>query len=188
MSTLRKSYKLDLYRYFGDTGMKSFIKALFFMPGFRFTYFLRKAANAKQSKSLFSVFYLVLHRIYAVKYSIDIPVSTSIGEGLYIGHMGNVVVSVSAQIGKNCNIAQGVTIGRTSRGSKEGAPTIGNSVWIGANAVVVGKIAIGDNVMIAPLTFVNMDIPANSIVSGNPAQIRSQEDATAGYVMNKVDL
>ncbi|MEO5991437.1 MAG: serine acetyltransferase, partial [Ferruginibacter sp.] len=57
-------------------------------------------------------------------------------------------------------------------------------VWIGTGAVVVGKIKIGNNVLIAPLTYVNFDVPNNSIVIGNPARIISKEDATAGYINN----
>ena len=63
-----------------------------------------------------------------------------------------------------------------------GTPTIGNRVWIGVNATVVGKITIGDDVMIAPNAFVNCDIPSHSIVIGNPCVIRYREKATEGYI------
>jgi serine O-acetyltransferase len=52
--------------------------------------------------------------------------------------------------------------------------------------VIVGKITIGNNVLIAPGAYVNVDVPDNSIVIGNPATIKSREDATAGYIQNKV--
>ncbi|WP_199708128.1 serine O-acetyltransferase [Algoriphagus lacus] len=104
-------------------------------------------------------------------YGIQIPHITKIGKGLFIGHYGAIVVSNEAVIGDNCNLAQGSTIGRINKGPRKGAPKIGNRVWIGANAVLVGNISIGDNVLIAPLSFVNFDVPANSMVLGNPAQI-----------------
>ena len=63
-----------------------------------------------------------------------------------------------------------------------GAPTIGNSVWIGTNAVVVGKITIGDDVLIAPNSYVNCDIPEHSIVIGNPCRIIPKESATGDYI------
>ena len=63
---------------------------------------------------------------------------------------------------------------------------IGNEVWIGTNAVVVGKIRIGNNVLIAPNAFVNIDVPDNSIVIGNPAIIKYCKSATEEYICNKV--
>lgn len=90
-----------------------------------------------------------------------------------MGHYGGIVISNEAVIGENCNIAQGVTIGRINKGPRKGAPKIGNRVWIGPNAVLSGNIIIGDNVLIAPLSFVNMDVPSNSVVIGNPAHIIS---------------
>ena len=53
------------------------------------------------------------------------------------------------------------------RGKRKGTPTIGNRVWIGVGAVIVGNINIGDDVIIAPNSFVNIDIPSHSIVFGN---------------------
>ncbi len=59
---------------------------------------------------------------------------------------------------------------------------IGNRVWIGVNATVVGKVTIGDDVLIAPGAFVNFDVPSHSVVLGNPAQIHHKENATEGYI------
>ena len=63
-------------------------------------------------------------------------------------------------------------------------PKLGDYVWIGTNAIIVGKIEIGNNVMIAPGAFVNFDVPCNSIVIGNPGRIISKENATLGYINN----
>ena len=65
---------------------------------------------------------------------------------------------------------------------------IEDDVWIGANAVIVGKINIGSNVLIAPLSYVNIDIPSNSIVMGNPAKIIPRENATEGYIENAIKI
>ena len=111
---------------------------------------------------------------------------TSIGEGLYIGHTGRVIINPMVKIGRNCNIATGVTIGAEQQGLRAGAPTIGSEVWIGTNAVIVGKINIGNDVMIAPNAFVNFDVPDHSIVMGNPAKIIYKLNATEGYINNKV--
>jgi serine O-acetyltransferase len=61
-------------------------------------------------------------------------------------------------------------------------PTIGNHVAVGINSTVVGNIVIGDDVMIAPNAFVNFDVPAHSVVLGNPGVIHAKEEATKGYV------
>ena len=86
------------------------------------------------------------------------------------------------RIGRNCNIHKGVIIGQTNRDTKKGAPTIGDNVWIGVNAAIVGKITIGDDVLIAPNSFVNIDVPSHSVVFGNPCIIKHKQNATEGYI------
>ncbi len=124
---------------------------------------------------------------YKRKNLIELYYKTDIGEGLYFGHPYNITVNANAVIGKNCNIHKGVTIGQENRGARKGTPTIGNRVWIGVNATVVGKITIGDDVMIAPNSFVNCDVPSHSIVVGNPCVITPRENATEGYINHTVD-
>lgn len=65
-------------------------------------------------------------------------------------------------------------------------PTIGNEVWIGVNAAIVGKVSIGDDVLIAPNAFVNCDVPSHSVVFGNPCIIKHRDNATEGYINNKI--
>lgn len=71
-------------------------------------------------------------------------------------------------------------------GGRQGAPVIGNEVWIGINAAIVGKVTIGDDVLIAPNSYVNCDVPSNSIVFGNPCIIKHKENATEGYIDRRV--
>jgi serine O-acetyltransferase len=110
--------------------------------------------------------------------------------GCYLGcgHEGGIIINQGAVIGSNSNIAVGVVIGAELRGKRKGVPIIGNNVWIGANAVIVGRITIGNNVMIAPNSFVNFCVPDNSIVVGNPGKITFCEKATQGYILNPADL
>ena len=68
---------------------------------------------------------------------------------------------------------------------KNGCPVISDEVWIGANSVIVGKIKIGKNVLIAPNAYVNFDVPENSIVIGNPGVIHHNEEATKEEIRNK---
>ena len=115
---------------------------------------------------------------------IHIPARTSIGEGLYIGHLGRIIINPDAKLGRNINISTGVTIGMENRGKRKGSPVICDNCWIGTNAVIVGNVRIGSDVLIAPLTYVNFDVPDHSIVIGNPGKIIPKENATADYICN----
>lgn len=95
----------------------------------------------------------------------------------------NITISPIATIGRDCTIHKGATVGKENRGSRKGAPIIGDRVWIGINATVVGQIIIGSNVLIAPNAFVNQDIPENSIVIGCPCKVLTNRlDATKDYL------
>lgn len=176
--------KKDLYRYTESiVGWRSFLRALLF-PGFRYSFILREAATYHR-RSIIGILYRLLHRHYSYKYGFQIPVVTDIGEGLYIGHFGTIIINSKTVIGKNCNISPGVVIGQISHGSKKGTPKIGDFVWIGANSVIVGNITIGSNVVIAPGAYVNFNVPENSCVIGNPGVIHSKLNPTLGLI-NKV--
>lgn len=156
-----------------------------FSPNLHFIYIFRNCQKYHKTPIL-GMFWKLVLRHYQIKYGFQIYPETEIGEGLYLGHWGALVINPKVKIGKNCNIAQGVTIGQANRGKSVGFPTIGNEVWIGANAVIVGNITIGNNVLIAPNAYVNTDVPPNSVVMGNPAQIFPNENATENYINNKV--
>ncbi len=176
---MNKIIKADLYRYGGETNIIKGFKE----PGFRYLFFLRKASEKNRSSLSGLIYKLILRRL-GYKYGFQIPKNTKIGKGFFIGHFGTIVINEGAQIGENCNIAHSTTIGRASRGKLKGSPIIGNKVWIGTGSVIVGKIIIGNNVLIAPNTFVNIDIPNNSLVIGNPAKVINKEDPTGGYINN----
>ena len=108
------------------------------------------------------------------------------GTGFLIIHPYGVTINSSSKIGNNCTFLKGVTIGNEKRGRRKGAPTIGNNVYIGLNSTVVGNVVVGDNVLIAPNTFVNFDVPSNSIVIGSPGKIISSPNATSDYINNIV--
>lgn len=118
---------------------------------------------------------------------IDLSVDTQIGAGCYFGHASGITINPRAVIGCNANIHKGVTIGRENRGERKGAPTIGDNVWIGVGAVIVGSVRIGNDVLIAPNSFVNRDVPDHSVVIGNPCTIHRRPRATEGYINNTID-
>jgi len=123
---------------------------------------------------------------YRFRYGLDISPTTQIGPGLYIGHFGGVVISPHAVLGANVNVNQGVTIGATSRGSRVGAPTIGDRAWIGAHAIVVGKITVGADALIGPGAYVNFDVPEQAVILGNPGKIVAHT-GSAGYIHNTLE-
>ncbi|HBC78669.1 MAG TPA: serine acetyltransferase [Bacteroidales bacterium] len=175
--------KADLYRYEKLSGTKGFIKG-WFIPGFRYTYLLRKVIKHKKW-SLKGGWYRLIFRVFAYK-EYQINPDAQIGEGFQLYHRGTVVVG-PIKIGKNCCISHNVTIGRSFKGGQVGRPSIGDYVWIGTGAVIVGKIVIGSYVLIAPNSFVNFDVPDNSLVIGNPGKIIRKDNPTRNYINNVIN-
>lgn len=170
--------KADLFRYDRLTGIKGFITA-WFIPGFRYTFLLRKIKKYKKW-TLRGFFYRFVKQLFAYK-EFQISPEAIIGEGFQLYHRGTIFIG-PVKIGKNCCISHNVTIGRSYKSGQIGRPTIGDYVWIGTGAVLVGKITIGNNVLIAPNAFVNFDIPNNSIVIGNPGKIIRKDNPTKYYI------
>jgi len=123
---------------------------------------------------------------YSRKYGLEISPKAKIAEGLYLGHPYNITVGSGAELGKNVNLHKGCTIGADVRADRTGPPRLGNNVWCGINSVIIGKVTIGDDVLIAPGAFVNFDVPAHSIVIGNPGTIHPRDNATDGYILHAV--
>jgi len=116
---------------------------------------------------LTSLYLFLYHRIKA-KWGIEIPRQTAVGDGLYIGHFGGIVVAPEAVIGKHCSISHDVTIGVSGQGEKKGWPIIGDNVYIAPGAKVFGKIRIGNNVEIGANAVIHSDIPDNAVVVLDP--------------------
>lgn len=178
----------DLYRIDGDASMRSFLKQVTRGVSFKFVFWMRTAEFVTTAGPAWRLLYpvaRVMYRRYMFKFGISIPYQTPIGSGLYIGHFGGIVVSSGATIGANCNISQGVTIGQINRGAKKGTPHIGDNVYIGPGAKVLGRISIGNNVAIGANAVVVDDVPDNAVVVGVPARVISH-DGSADYI-NRTD-
>lgn len=106
---------------------------------------------------------------------ICIDTHCEIGPGLYIGHFGGIFIHKDVKMGKFCNISQGNTIGTSGRGDRRGAPRIGDFVYIGAGAKVIGKIEVGNNVAIGANAVVTKDLPDNAVAAGIPARVVSMK-------------
>lgn len=171
----------DLYRLNGKRGFWNLLDAVTRKISFRWTFLFR----LYQSKRVHFISRILLRRC-SIRTGVQIGWHSSIGEGLLLVHCGGMVVNNEAVIGKNCTLYHGVTIGMEFRGERRGCPVIGDNVWIGSGACIVGKVTVGDDVLIAPLSFVNFDVPPHSIVLGNPGKIIPRENATEGYIQNNL--
>ena len=180
---MNRTFQKDLYRYYGDCG-EPFLKKVFRPLEIKYLSVFRQA-NTCRFLPLKVIHMLRLMHL-SNRTQIQIPARTSIGEGFYIGHLGRIIIHPDAKLGKNINIATGVTIGMENRGKRKGVPEISDHCWIGTNAVIVGNIKIGSDVLIAPLAYVNFDVPDHSVVIGNPGRIIPKENATADYLCNCV--
>ena len=100
---------------------------------------------------------------------ISLPVGLRVGGGLRIWHFGGIFIHPSSQIGRNCTLRQGVTIGNRHGGND--APVIGDHVELGAYAQVLGAIHIGDGAKIGAMSVVLCDVPAGCTAVGAPARI-----------------
>ena len=106
---------------------------------------------------------------------IEIHPGAKIGKGLVIDHGMGVVIGETAEIGDNCTIYQGVTLGGTGKDVGKRHPTLGNNVLVGAGAKVLGPFKIGDNSKIAANAVVLDEIPDNCTAVGIPAKLVRRE-------------
>jgi serine O-acetyltransferase len=96
-----------------------------------------------------------------------------IGPGLYIGHYGGIWISPLAKLGANCSISQGVTIGLGGNRDRSRGPELGDRVWVGPNAVITGKVRIGNGAVIGANSLVACNLPENAVAVGVPARVIS---------------
>jgi serine O-acetyltransferase len=188
MAGFRATVLADLWRIEGRASRSALIRQLTRGVSFKYVFWMRACAATRSGPRASRVLYPLcrsMYRHYMFKLGISIPYTTSIGPGFYIGHFGGIVVSSGARIGRNCNISQGVTIGATNRGDRAGAPTIGDRVYIGPGAKVLGGIRVGHDVAIGANAVVIRDVPAHSVVVGVPAEVISTA-GSAGYI-NRTD-
>lgn len=165
----------------------NFFTILFFTQGFWaiFQYRIARAVYRKIHipvlRQLLLFICLLWQKAIEILTGISIPASVSVGHSFYIGHFGGIILNAKTVIGNNCNISQGVTIGVSGTGEKRGVPIIGNNVYIGANAVVAGKITVADNVVIGACSLVTKDVDINSVVLGVPAAVISTK-GSEGFI------
>ncbi|MEH7483866.1 serine acetyltransferase [Neobacillus drentensis] len=128
------------------------------------------ARNCLTKKIHLPYIFLLKYRFnkISIKLGYSIPINT-IEEGLSLAHYGNIVINGNCKIGKNCRIQEGVTIGATN-GQKK-APVLGDNIFIGSGAKLIGNIEIADDVAIGAGSIVVKSIYEKGItVAGVPAK------------------
>lgn len=163
---IREDYETH-YRKWGSQG---FWAMLVYRFG-RWRYGIRPAFLRKP----FSFVYRFFKTLSQVLTGIDIPCEATVGRRFRIDHFGGIIISGDAVFGDDCVVRNGVTVG-LQRSDDPGSPVIGHRVEIGAGAKVLGKIRIGNDVLIGANAVVISDVPSNSIAVGIPARILPRKD------------
>lgn len=102
---------------------------------------------------------------------VEIHPAAKIGPGFFIDHGTGVVIGETTEIGSNCTIYQGATLGGTGKDIGKRHPTLGNNVMVGAGAKVLGPFTVGDNAKIAANAVVLDTVPPDSTAVGVPARV-----------------
>ena len=118
---------------------------------------------------------------------IEIHPGAEIGEGFFIDHGMGVVIGETTQIGDNCHLYQGVTLGGTSTKRVKRHPTLGDNVVVGAGANLIGAINVGDNVRIGAGSVVVANVPDNATVVGVPGHVVAYHDPGDDTVLKLPD-
>lgn len=137
-----------------------------------FLYWGRKAEGTRFC--FLKRYYELRQRWLGRRYGLEMNCAT-IGGGGRLIHPFNITVNESCHCGKNLTLFKGVTIGAVRGGRRAGHPVIGDNVTICMNASVVGRVVIGNDVVIAANSFVDFDVPNGSVVVGNPGVIHKRK-------------
>ena len=178
----------DLYRISDRLDAVALLHHVLRGSAFKYTFWMRTCRYTRSNPFLrYTLYRIARMRLthYTYKFGISVPFETQIGSGFYIGHFGGIVVNENCVIGKNCNISHGVTLGEANRGKYKGCPVLGDNVYIGPGAKIVGAVKVGNDVAIGANCVVTKDVPDHSVVVGIPGRVISQE-GSAGYV-NRTD-
>ncbi len=119
---------------------------------------------------------------------VEIHPGATIGRGLLIDHGAGVVIGETTEIGDNCTIYQGVTLGGTGKDKGKRHPTLGNNVMVGSGAKILGPFKVGDNSKIAAGAVVLEEIPPNCTAVGVPARIVRKDGRKQETDMDQVHI
>ena len=174
MGSLKTTYKQILLDYPSDK--PAFIKCLlakYLSPSYSVLFSYRLGYYFYHSNNRFFRFFASRKRMKLIfRKNCDISFLSSIGNRLKLPHPIGIVIGADVEIGHNVTIFQNVTLGSDGKNKKEKSyPIIEDNVIIYADSIVVGKVRIGENSVIGAKTFVNIDVPPNSLAIGIPCKI-----------------
>jgi serine O-acetyltransferase len=135
----------------------------------------RMGLRPKLLRAPFSLLYRMAFRHCRNVYGIELPYSATIGRRVVIEHQGGIVIHGATIIGDDSIVRQNCTLGIRSLDRLDDAPVIGRGVNIGAGAVIMGKVHVGDGAAIGANAVVLKDVPAGALAIGVPAQIRLRD-------------
>jgi serine O-acetyltransferase len=174
------AWRADLeryYVYFNNPGVLTRLRIALVtdsgwsMALYRFGRSLRTIPRARPWSSLLWSAYRLLEVFLGVLTTVSIDVDAEIAPGFYLGHFVSVRIGPGVRIGRHCSIAQMCTLEPNARGE---APVIGERVWFGSGAKVIGPYRIGDGAAICANSVVTQDVPENGVVVGNPGLVISR--------------
>ena len=152
-----------------DPAARSSIEIMLLYPGYKAVRMHRKA-NFFYRHNMYFLARAISQRAVR-KTGIEIHPGATIGRRFFIDHGTGVVIGETAEIGDDCTIYQGVTLGGTGKDHGKRHPTLGNNVLVGAGAKVLGPFKVGDNSRIAAGAVVLEEVPADCTVVGVPARV-----------------
>ena len=176
LSTIKRDF--EVYQEHYDIKNVCYLRKMFVLIT-RTTFMTITFFRAASSKNKIICFLaLPFYKIARIISGIQIKRGTIIGEGLFIPHYGTIVVNSRSKIGKNCIIMHNVTLGAKGRGNDLNVPVVGDNVYIGTGAILLGGISIGNNCVVGAGSVVTKDIKEGTTVAGNPAkEIRARNEA-----------
>ena len=165
-----------------DPAARSTLEILLLYPGIRATQNHKIAHWCYEHDHKFLARYISQRTRH--KTGIEIHPGAVIGERLFIDHGMGIVIGETAEIGDDCLLYQGVTLGGTGKDTGKRHPTIGNNVLVGSGAKVLGPFKVGDNSRVAANAVVLSEIPDDSTAVGAPARVVRQKGEKVNYVKN----
>lgn len=165
-----------------DPAARSSIEVLLLYPGIRATQYHKLAHWCYLHDHKFLARYISQRTRH--KTGIEIHPGAKIGKRLVIDHGMGIVIGETTEIGDDCLIYQGVTLGGTGKDTGKRHPTIGNNVLIGCGAKVLGPFKVGDNSRVAANAVVLSEIPEDCTAVGAPARVVKKKGEKVDYVGN----
>ena len=165
-----------------DPAARSSIEVLLLYPGVRATQYHKLAHWCYLHDHKFLARYISQRTRH--KTGIEIHPGAKIGKRLVIDHGMGIVIGETTEIGDDCLIYQGVTLGGTGKDTGKRHPTIGNNVLIGCGAKVLGPFKVGDNSRVAANAVVLSEIPEDCTAVGAPARVVKKKGEKVDYVGN----